>query len=152
MGVGTLGMILTSPGQTNTVSIFIEHIIEDLNISRSLISTLYAAGTLAGGFSLPFWGKKIDQHGTRKIVTFVAVLFGFACIYMGFARAVGAVIWPSFFGREHLGSIYGVTSAVTIFGAALGPLPFGFAFDLTGSYQLVLLVFAGVSMLFTLTA
>jgi len=86
MAVGTLGMIMTSPGQTYTESIFIEYLIEDLAISRSLISTLYSAGTLVGGFSLPFWGKQIDRHGTRKMVTIVALLFGLSVIYMGFIQ------------------------------------------------------------------
>ena len=86
MAAGTLGMIMTSPGQTYTESIFIEFIIKDLNISRSLISSLYAFGTLVGGFILPFWGKQIDRQGTRKMVTLVSILFGLSCIYMGFIQ------------------------------------------------------------------
>lgn len=35
--MGTLGMIMTSPGQTYAVSIFIEHFITDLGISRGLV-------------------------------------------------------------------------------------------------------------------
>ncbi len=35
--VGTLGIIMTGPGQTDGVSIFIEHVIEELDLSRSLI-------------------------------------------------------------------------------------------------------------------
>lgn len=43
----------------------------------------------------------------------------------GIARALGAVAWPTFFGRENLGSIYGIAVATLVVGAALGPLPFG---------------------------
>lgn len=86
MAAGTLGMIMTSPGQTYTESIFIEYLINDLAISRSLISMLYSFGTLVGGFSLPLWGKQIDRHGTRKIVTIISILFGLSCIYMGFVQ------------------------------------------------------------------
>lgn len=86
MAAGTLGMIMTSPGQTYTESIFIEYLINDLAISRSLISSLYAFGTLVGGFSLPFWGKQIDRRGARKMVTIISVLFGLSCIYMGFVQ------------------------------------------------------------------
>jgi MFS family permease len=86
MAAGTLGLIMTSPGQTYTESIFIEQIIQDLSISRSWISTLYSFGTLVGGFSLPFWGKKIDHHGTRKMVTVISILFGVSCIYMGLVQ------------------------------------------------------------------
>jgi len=83
MAAGTLGMIMTSPGQTYTESIFIDHLIKDLAISRTLISSLYSVGTLIGGFSLPFWGKMIDRHGSRKMITIVSVLFGMSLIFMG---------------------------------------------------------------------
>lgn len=86
MAVGTLGLIMTSPGQTYTESIFIEYLIEDLNLSRSLISSLYSFGTLVGGFSLPLWGKQIDRKGSRLMITVISVLFGFSLIYMGFIQ------------------------------------------------------------------
>jgi len=87
MAVGTLGLIMTSPGQTYTESIFIEYLIEDLNLSRSLISSLYAFGTLVGGFSLPLWGKQIDRKGPRLMITLVSILFGLSLIYMGFVKS-----------------------------------------------------------------
>ncbi len=73
--VGTLGMIMTSPGQTYSVSIFIEHFINDLGISRSLVSTLYTAGTLIGSFALPIVGRQIDRRGARAVMLIVAALF-----------------------------------------------------------------------------
>ena len=57
MWVSTLGMIMSSPGQTYVVSIFIEDFITDLGISRSLVSTLYTIGTLVGSFALPLVGR-----------------------------------------------------------------------------------------------
>lgn len=44
------------------------------------------------------------------------------------------VAWPAWFGRKHLGSIRSVGFAAGVVGAALGPLPFGFAYDLRGGY------------------
>lgn len=83
LAVGTLGMVMTSPGQTYAVSIFIEHFIEDLSLSRSLVSTLYAAGTLIGSLALATVGRQIDRRGSRLMTTVIAVVFGLACIYMG---------------------------------------------------------------------
>jgi MFS family permease len=82
--MGTLGMIMTSPGQTFAVSIFIEQFITDLGISRSLVSTLYTVGTLVGSFALPLVGRQIDRRGPRQMMTTISLLFGLACIYMGF--------------------------------------------------------------------
>ncbi|MEZ4639115.1 MAG: MFS transporter [Caldilineaceae bacterium] len=85
----TLGMIMTSPGQTFAVSIFIEHFIADLGVSRSLVSTLYTFGTLVGSFALPVIGRQIDGRGPRLMVVLISLGFGIACIYMGFvANAV----------------------------------------------------------------
>lgn len=77
-------MIMTSPGQTYVVSIFIEHFIEELDVSRSLISTLYAAGTFIGSLALPAVGRQIDRRGARTMVVVISAAFGLACIYMGF--------------------------------------------------------------------
>jgi MFS family permease len=45
------------------------------------------------------------------------------------------VVWPSYFGRRHLGSIRGITFAVGSAGAAIGPIPFGLAYDALGGYN-----------------
>ncbi|MFC1933435.1 MFS transporter [Chloroflexota bacterium] len=59
----------------------------------------------------------------------------------GFIMTVYTVIWPNYYGRLHLGSIRGVATAAMVAFAALGPLPFGWIFDLTGSYSLAILIF-----------
>jgi MFS transporter, OFA family, oxalate/formate antiporter len=86
MIAGSLGLVMTSPGQTYTVSIFIEHFIQDLSINRTLVSALYTAGTLVGSFSLPLWGRLVDRRGSRWAVVVISILFGLACIYMGFVQ------------------------------------------------------------------
>ena len=79
---GSLGNIMTSPGQTYSISIFIEHFITDLGISRSMISTFYTIGTLAGSFVLPYVGRQVDRHSPRVMAGIISALFGLACLYM----------------------------------------------------------------------
>lgn len=86
MVASIIGRIMTGPGQTYTISIFIEHFIKDLGISRSLVSTLYTIGTLVGGLSLPFVGQQLDKRGPRVMAGGLTVLFTLACIYMGFVQ------------------------------------------------------------------
>ena len=65
---------------------------------------------------------------------------------IGFIMPISAVIWPNYYGRRHLGSIRGVaTSGMAVF-AALGPFPFGFIFDLTGTYSLAILIFLALPL------
>ena len=52
--------------------------------------------------------------------------------------------WADYYGRQHLGTIRGITLPVQIGGQAVGPITAGFVFDATGSYQMVFLFFAGV--------
>jgi MFS transporter, OFA family, oxalate/formate antiporter len=52
--------------------------------------------------------------------------------------------WADYYGRQHLGTIRGITLPVQIGGQAVGPVTAGFVFDATGSYHAVFLVFAGV--------
>ena len=84
--VGTLGLIMTSPGQSYAVSIFVEYFMSDLGLSRSMVSTTYTLGTLSGSLALPVVGRQIDRRGVRLMMTLIAVLFGLACIYMGFVQ------------------------------------------------------------------
>ncbi|MEE2710337.1 MAG: MFS transporter [Gemmatimonadota bacterium] len=86
LGVAIIGLVMTSPGQTYVVSIFIESFIEDLGLSRGMVSSLYAVGTLGGSLALPIVGRSIDRYGVRRMAVAVSILFSIACIYMGYAQ------------------------------------------------------------------
>ena len=85
---GMIGTIMSSPGQTYSISIFIEHFIRDLGINRSTVSTLYMLGTLSASFTMPFVGRQIDERGPRVVVGVVTVLFALACVYMSLVQNV----------------------------------------------------------------
>jgi sugar phosphate permease len=78
---------MTSPGQTYVFSTFLEYFIEDLELSRSLVSTLYTVGTLTASFFLPFVGRQFDKRGARAMITLMSLLLGLACVYMGFVQS-----------------------------------------------------------------
>ena len=62
------------------------------------------------------------------------------------------LVWADYYGREHLGTIRGLTMSAQIGGQAIGPVLAGFMFDATGSYQMPLLVFAGAATLAAILA
>jgi MFS family permease len=75
------------------------------------------------------------------VILFITDSFQMAIIYgvltgitMAFQIMVSGVIWPDYFGRRYLGSIRGVTMAAGVIGSALGPLTYGYAYDLLGGY------------------
>lgn len=83
LGASTIGMAMTIPGQTIGVSVFLDSIIADLGLSRSVVSGAYTVGTLAASLALPFVGRQIDRVGPRRAVVVIATLFALACAFMG---------------------------------------------------------------------
>ena len=84
---------------------------------------------------------------------FIAFTFGILWgITMGFEKIAGMIIWPNYFGREHIGSIIGVERATGIVSSALGPVLFGFAFDQLSGYREMIIVVIAISFLGILAA
>ncbi|OJF94178.1 MFS transporter [Alkalibacterium sp. 20] len=87
VAVGALSVFFSSPGQTFSVSIFIDFYIEEFGWSRSQISSFYSIATLVSGLSMPFVGDIIDKQGHRKATVIVAGLFGATLLWMSAIRA-----------------------------------------------------------------
>lgn len=87
VGIGALSVFFSSPGQTFSVSIFIDYYIEQFGWSRSQISSFYSIATLISGLSMPFVGDFIDKKGHRKATVSVAFLFGITLLWMSAIQA-----------------------------------------------------------------
>lgn len=83
VAAATVAMALTIPGQTAGLSLFIDALIADLGLSRSTISLGYTAATVLASFMLPWVGRRIDEHGPRRAIVVIGVLFSLACLWMG---------------------------------------------------------------------
>ncbi|MFO7941398.1 MAG: MFS transporter [Bacillota bacterium] len=80
--VGALAIFLSGPGQTYSVSTFIDPLMDHFGWSRSLISGLYSTGTLLAGLLMMLVGRTVDSIGFRIALTSVALLFSLALIFM----------------------------------------------------------------------
>jgi len=65
----------------------------------------------------------------------------FMGVFSGVAFTLGLVAWADYYGREHLGGIRGLVSPVAQITNACGPLIASIAYDASGSYTSILLVF-----------
>lgn len=74
-------------------------------------------------------------------------LLGFSS---GFGAILQSVIWPSYFGRRHIGTIRSAGAVGMMAAAAIGPLPFGWMFDVSGSPRTTILVFLVVPVVSSL--
>ena len=127
---------------------------------------------LAGAIGNLCWGLLAERVPSRYLLTVIygvralsivllltvdsaAHAYGYAILH-GFTEAgaaiVGAIILADYFGRRHLGSIYGLSRGVRVAGFALGPLVSGAVYDVDQSYGVAFLAFIFVTVLAALLA
>lgn len=120
------------------------------------------AKTVIDRFALK-WTISLSVLGIIIAMGVLNALTGFISALM-FMIAYGIVIailqlslnvsWPYYFGRYHLGSIRGAATVFMVIGSALGPLPFGLSYDLTGGYTFVIIgmiIFTSLIFIMTLS-
>ena len=93
VGVATLGVFLSGPGQTYSVSTFIDPLIETFGWSRSLVSGMYSAGTLAAGLLMTVVGRMVDRKGYRPTLTVIALCFAGALLFMSSVNTPAALFF-----------------------------------------------------------
>ncbi len=76
IALGTLGMIMSIPGQTMGVSVFTDYLLEALKISRNNLSLAYMIGTIASGFLITYSGKLYDRLGARLMAAGSGMMLG----------------------------------------------------------------------------
>jgi MFS family permease len=101
-GVGFLCCALSSPGQSFAISLYLEHVMADLGISRLEISTLYAVATLAAAACLPVVGGISDRLSGRAFLAPVVALLGGAILLFAAVQSVAALAL-AFFALRLLG-------------------------------------------------
>ncbi|GAA1979085.1 hypothetical protein GCM10009799_00290 [Nocardiopsis rhodophaea] len=155
-------MALSGPGQTAGLSVFVDHIIGDLNVSRSVVSGAYLIGTLGGAVALPWIGRAVGRFSS-KLLIFIAMMMhvgamamlpfvspGVSALVYGMAlgaagagaRSVEAAAMPFYYGTEVIGSLRGLTQSVAVSSTAIAPLLLSLGHDLVGSYAPVVMALA----------
>ena len=127
--------------------------------AAALIASVFAFSQVLGGV---LWSTLARRMPLRLLVSLSGFMMAVGAIGIGAsasqyggvpsATALGVgggglhlllrLTWADYYGRQHLGSIRGLTLPIQLAGQALGPIIAGFMFDFTGEYQLPFLVFA----------
>ncbi|MEZ4503490.1 MAG: MFS transporter [Dehalococcoidia bacterium] len=84
--VGALVAFSSGPGQSFTFSVFIDSIIEDTSLNRTVISALYAVGTGLSALMVFTVSRLADRHGARSTLIAAAIGLGVACFAMSWAH------------------------------------------------------------------
>ena len=146
----------------------LKHLTQDfygIENSRSIFNYLYPViaasnlmGRLLSGIMIDYLRpKKLDylvlcvclmmQTITMLIVPALSLHVGFLflfCMLQGLtdstAMNVSATVFANSFGRKELNEIQGRADALIVFGSAIGPFPYGYVRDVTGSYTPAFLI------------
>ena len=63
VGLGTLVIFATGPGQSHLIGLFFDPITAELGLSRTAVALAYGSATLVAAFLLPWMGKLVDRFG-----------------------------------------------------------------------------------------
>lgn len=77
---GTIGVIMSIPGQTMGVSVFTDYLIDALEIERTNLSLAYLIGTVISGFMITRAGKYYDKYGARVLAMGSGFMLGIMVI------------------------------------------------------------------------
>ncbi len=99
LAAGTIGILMSIPGQTMGVSVFTENLLEDLAINRNSLSLAYLVGTLISGLLITRAGKLYDRYGARIMAFVSGVMLGVVLLYLTrvdvIAVALARINWLS---------------------------------------------------------
>lgn len=116
MAYSAVALAATAPGQTAAVSVFIDPMIRDLDVSRSQIAGAYLVGTLCGAAAMPFVGTALDRHGVRRTMAVVGAVFGAVLVSLsvvsGLVGLTAGFVGIRMMGQGALGLVATTASAL----------------------------------------
>lgn len=122
LAVGALGILFSIPGQTMGVSVFTDHLLSSLGLSRVRLSTAYMTGTLLSALLMTSAGRLYDRLGARTTAS-GAVLFLSLFLVLLTRVDVMVLFTAGLFGGGS--SVYGIAAFVLISLGFLGIRFFG---------------------------
>jgi len=90
LAAGTIGMLMSVPGQTVGVSVFTDYLIDALAISRRHLSLAYLVGTTTSALLLTKAGKFYDRAGARTMAVVVSLGLAGVLVYLSFSPGISA--------------------------------------------------------------
>lgn len=132
---GTLGMIAAVPGSPPGMSVFIDGMIEALDMSRADFSLAYTFGTITAGLAAPYAGKLVDRFGARLMGCLSFFTLGLILVYTGFLDHIH--IWTG------SGAVFAWLPFALVFVAFAGIRLAGVSFAMTTCRSMVFRWFEG---------
>jgi MFS family permease len=159
MGIGNTG-----------IALHLVPYLVDSGISSTVAVGAVSVNFLSSAASTLVWGFLADKYSPRYLLTFTLVLRTLAIglllisdsvveayafsILQGITEAgmitLVVVLLADYFGRQNLGSIFGINRTAQVAGFAIGPIFAGLVFDVTGSYVSAFVTFLVLAIIATI--
>jgi len=109
VGLGTLGFLMSTPGQTMGVSPFTDYLIDALGLTRVQLSAAYMFGTMASSLLLTRAGRLYDRFGARAMGPAASLGLGLVLLILSRADSIAL-----FLGRVVPGIAAGASAMVVM--------------------------------------
>lgn len=97
--LSAMTFFLSAPGQTYSISVFINVYKEEFGYSSTMISSAYSIATILSGTLLVFMGKAIDKFGVRKMLIIVTIMLGITTFFNSFVSSIYMIFFGFIFLR-----------------------------------------------------
>lgn len=87
---GSIGVIMSAPGQTIGVAVFRNYLEFDLQLSKTEFGSAYTIGTLISGLLAVYAGRLYDRYGARVIAPVASFFMGLSLLYLSFTPRIFA--------------------------------------------------------------
>lgn len=102
IAMAALSVFFSAPGQTYSISTFIDSYISEFGFSRTSISTLYSVATIISGTLLVFMGRAVDKHGQKNMMVVAGLMLAAACLFSSFITNI-VMVFLGFFLLRYFG-------------------------------------------------
>jgi hypothetical protein len=92
LGVAALAMVGTLPGRTQGLGLITEPLLRDLAVDRVRFAEMNLVATLAGSVFCFGIGGLIDRHGSRIVLTPLALMLGAVVVAMSSVHGVAMLL------------------------------------------------------------
>lgn len=99
LAAAALAAFFSSPGQTFSISAFIDKYIVEFNYSRTEISAIYSTATVISGVLMIFMGRAVDKFGARRMLLIVGVGLALITFFNGSIMNLSMIFISFFFLR-----------------------------------------------------
>lgn len=97
--ISAISLFFSAPGQTYSISVFINVYRAEFGYSTSLISFGYMIATIASGSLLVIMGKMVDKFGQRAMMVFVGIMLALTAFYNSYVMNIGMIFFGFFLLR-----------------------------------------------------